>query len=180
MVPTRSVMVPIRSVAVHLAKKCFQDCVVYCLLPPTLVYFAVLKPRLLSVYCLIHCTTTRTTSDTLLICLQCNQSCHQFVAKHTLISFITDLGYFVSWGKHNDQTCISLLDACISEFLTNAPAHADKHIIMTRKKGDFVRNLCCIFDESRVFGYRPLSKPGLFIWTIALKHSKVVFCCEWL
>ena len=30
-------------------------------LPPTLVYFAVLQPGLFSVYCLIHCTTTRTT-----------------------------------------------------------------------------------------------------------------------
>ena len=35
--------------------------VVYCLLPPTLVYFAVLQPGLFSVYCVIHCTTTRTT-----------------------------------------------------------------------------------------------------------------------
>ena len=45
---------------VHLARRGFQDCVVYCLLPPTLVYFVVLQPRLFSVYCLIHCTTTRT------------------------------------------------------------------------------------------------------------------------
>ena len=37
----RSVTVPIPSVAVHLAKRGFQHCVVYCLLPLTLVYFAV-------------------------------------------------------------------------------------------------------------------------------------------
>ena len=56
----RSVNVPIRSVTVHLARS-FQHSVVYCLLPPTLVYLAVLQPGLFSVYCLIHCTTTKTT-----------------------------------------------------------------------------------------------------------------------
>ena len=57
------------SVAVHLARRGFQDCVVYCLLPPMLMYFAELQPELFSVYCLIHWTT----SGTLLIChcLQC-------------------------------------------------------------------------------------------------------------
>ena len=57
--------VPIESVTVHLARRGFQDRVVYCLLPPTLVYFAVLQPGLFSVYCLIHCITTRTTFNEL-------------------------------------------------------------------------------------------------------------------
>ena len=60
MVPERSGTVPIQSVRVHLAKRGFQDCVVYCLLPPALVNFVVLQPGLFSVYCLIHCTTTKT------------------------------------------------------------------------------------------------------------------------
>ena len=120
---------------------------VYCVLPPALVYFAVLQPGLFSVYCLIHCTSTRTTfselsQGTMLVChcLQCNQSCHQFVAKQTLMSFITGLGYFISWGNCSDQTCFPLLDADISKLLTTAPAHVDKHV--TRKKGDYVCNLC--------------------------------------
>ena len=48
-----------------------------------------------------------TTSGTLLIyfCRQCNQSCHQFVAKHTLMSLVIGLGYFVPWNSYNDQTC---------------------------------------------------------------------------
>ena len=46
---------------------------------------------------------------------------------------------------------------------------------MTRKKGDYVCNLCCLCLEYRVFGYRPLSKPGLFLWKKALKHSKEYF-----
>ena len=110
-------------------------------MPPTLVYLAELQPGLFSVYRLIHCTATRTLfselPQTLLIChcLQCNQSCHQFVAKHTLVLFITDLGYFVSWGNYNDQTCFPLLVADISEFLSTAPAHEDKHSRITRKKG---------------------------------------------
>ena len=76
-----------------------------------------------------------TTSGTLLIChyLQCNQSCHQFIAKHTLMSFIADLWYFVSWCNYNDQTCFSFLDAVISELLTTAPVHVDKHIWPERK-----------------------------------------------
>ena len=76
-----------------------------------------------------------TTSGTLLIChcLQCNQSCHQFVAKHTLMSFIADLGYFVSWCNYNDQTCFSPLDTVISELLTTATAQVDKHIWPERK-----------------------------------------------
>ena len=36
-------------------------CIVYCLQPPTLVYFAVLQLGLFSVYCPIHYTTTSTT-----------------------------------------------------------------------------------------------------------------------
>ena len=72
----------------------------------------------------------RTTSGTLLICrcLLCNQNCHQFVAKHALMSFITGFGYFVSWGIYNNQTCFPLLDAVISELLTTASAHMDKHV----------------------------------------------------
>ena len=94
-VPIRSVTVPIRSVTVsirlvtvqiqsitvHLARRRFQDCVVYCLLPPTLVYFAVLQPGLFSVYCLIHCTTTRTTFSAL---LYCNQDCSQCIVSYTV------------------------------------------------------------------------------------------------
>ena len=57
----RSAAIPMRSVTVHMARRGFQDCVVYCLLPPTLVYFAVLQPGLFSVCCLIDCTTTKTT-----------------------------------------------------------------------------------------------------------------------
>ena len=94
------------------------------------------------------------------------------------MSFITDLGYFVSWGNYNDQTCFCLLDTDIIELLTAALAHEDEHIIMTRKKGDYVCNLCCLFYEYRVLGHRPLSKPGLFLWKKALKHSKEYF--EWL
>ena len=56
-----SVMVLIRPVTVHLARRGFQHCVVYCLLPPVVVYFAVLQPGLFRVYSLIHLTTTRTT-----------------------------------------------------------------------------------------------------------------------
>ena len=84
-VPIWPVMVPIKSVMAHLARRGFQHCVVYCVLPPMLVYFAVMRPDL-------HF-------------LQCSQSYHQFVTKHTLMSFITGLGCFVSWGNCNDQTC---------------------------------------------------------------------------
>ena len=42
------VCVPIRSVTVHPARKGFQECVVFCQLRPTLVYFAVLQPGLFS------------------------------------------------------------------------------------------------------------------------------------
>ena len=61
----------------------------------------------------------------------------------SFMSFITGLGYFVSFGNYNDQTCFPLQDAVISQLLTNAPAHIDKH--MTRKKGDYVCNLCYKF-----------------------------------
>ena len=44
------------------------------------------------------------------------------------MSFVTGLGYFVSWGNYYDQTCFPLFDAVISELLTNAPAHVHKHI----------------------------------------------------
>ena len=44
------------------------------------------------------------------------------------MSFITDLGYFVSWGSYNDRTCFSFLDTVISELLTAAPAQIDKYI----------------------------------------------------
>ena len=43
------------------------------------------------------------------------------------MSFIAGLGYFVSWGNYNDQTCFPLLDVVISELLTTAPAHIDKY-----------------------------------------------------
>ena len=66
---------------VHLARKGFQDCVMYCLQHPTLVYFAVLQPGLFSVYCLIHCTTTRTTFSTL---LYCNQDCSLCIVSYTV------------------------------------------------------------------------------------------------
>ena len=133
------ISVAILSVTVHLARRAFQICVVYCLLLPILVYSAVLQPELLSVYC-VHtlynlCHFQWTVSGTLLICcwFQCNQSCHQFVAKHTLMSFITGLGYFVSWGNYSDQTCFPLVGAVISELLTGASAHLDKHIWPKRK-----------------------------------------------
>ena len=92
-VPIRAVTVPIRPVTVNLARKGFMDCVVYCLLPPTFVYFAVLQPALFSVYNYKY-HFQLTTPGPLLICqcLQCNQSCHQFVAKHALMSFVTDFG----------------------------------------------------------------------------------------
>ena len=79
-------------------------------LPPAsnVVYFAVLQPGLFSMYCLMHCTLQpqeppsvdylRHSAD---LPYHCNQSCHQFVAKQTLMSFITGLGYFVSWGNYN-------------------------------------------------------------------------------
>ena len=60
-IPIRPVTIPMRSVTIDLARRGFQDYEVYCLLPPTLAYFAVLQPGLSSLYCLIHCTTTRTT-----------------------------------------------------------------------------------------------------------------------
>ena len=59
-IPTRSVTVPIQSVTVNLARRDLQHCTRYCLLPPALVYFAVIQPGLFSVYCLIRCTTTKT------------------------------------------------------------------------------------------------------------------------
>ena len=58
-----------------------------------------------------------------------------------MMSFITDLGYFVSWGSYTDQTCFPLLDAGISELLTTAPAQIDN---MIRNKSDYVCNLCCL------------------------------------
>ena len=136
MVQIQPVMIQMRSDTVHLARRGFQDCAVYCLLPPSLVYFAVLQPGLFSIFCLIHFVsyTVQPPGPTsvnylrhLLIChcLQCNHSCHQFVAKPTWMSFISGLGYFVSWGNYNDHTCFPLLDA-VSELLTTAPAHVNK------------------------------------------------------
>ena len=52
------ISVPTQSVMVHLARRGFEESVVYCLLPPTLVYFAVMQTGLFSVYFLIHCITT--------------------------------------------------------------------------------------------------------------------------
>ena len=56
------------------------------------------------------------------------------------MSFITGLGYFVSWGNYNDQTCFSLLGAVISNFLTAAPGHVDKYVWPERKV-----NICATF-----------------------------------
>ena len=103
---------------VYLARRGSQNCVVYCLLPPTLVYFAVLQPGLFSVYCLIHRVTTRTT----FICCM-----------------------------------LSLV-----RLLTTAPAHVDKHIWPERKVimcATFV-----VYVRSTVFRWKPLSKPGLFLF----------------
>ena len=44
------------------------------------------------------------------------------------MSFITGLGYFVSWGNYNEQTCFPFLDVVISELLITAPEYVDKHI----------------------------------------------------
>ena len=85
-------------------------------------------------------------------------------------SYLADLGYFVSWGSYNDQTCFSLLDTDVSELVTTALAHVDKHILPERKVimcATFVVYVCSI-----VFGYRPLSKPGLFLWKKAFMRSK--------
>ena len=70
--------------------------------------------------------------------------------------------------------CLPPLDAVISEFLTTAPAHIDKHIWPERKV-----IMCATFvgyvRSIGVFGYWPLSKSGLFLWKKALKHSKEYF-----
>ena len=60
-VPIGSVTVPKWLGPVHLARRGFQHCIEYCLLPPMLVYFAVLQPGLFLASCLIHSKTTRTT-----------------------------------------------------------------------------------------------------------------------
>ena len=49
------------------------------------------------------------------------------------MSFVTDLRYFVSWGSYNEQTSFTLLDVVISELVTTALAHVDKHIRPERK-----------------------------------------------
>ena len=136
-IPIRPVTVPIWSVTVHLARKGFQHCVVYCFQR----WCTLLCCNQGCCQCIVSYSVQPLGSPsvnylgTLLICHcpQCNQSCHRFVAKHTLMSFITDLGYFVSWGNHNEQTIFSLLDAVISELLTTAPAHVDKHMWPERK-----------------------------------------------
>ena len=146
-VPIRPVMVPIWSVVmVHLARRGFQDCTVYWLLPPTLVYFAVQQPWLFSIYCLTHCTTTRTPFSELsqalcwsAIVFSVSRAVISLLPKHTLMSFITGLAYFVSWGTYNNQSCFPLLDAVSSELLTTAPEHLDKHI-----RPHMVYNLCCL------------------------------------
>ena len=105
---------------------------------------------------------------------QCNQSCHQFVAKHTLMSFISGLGHFFFLGSYNDHTCFPFLKAVISELLATAPAHVDKHIWPERKVitcATFVVYVRSII----VFGYWPLPRPGLFLWKKAWKHSKEYF-----
>ena len=133
-------------------------------------------PGLFSVCCFIHSTTTRTTfseqtSGTLLIChcLQCNQSCHQFVAKHTLMSLITGLGYFVSWGNCNDHIfafffwMLSFVNYNCS--CPHTQAYMTRKVIMCATFFVYVRSI-----ESKV-GYWPLSKPGLFFLQKALKHN---------
>ena len=145
-VSIRSVTVPIQSVSVRLVH---QHCVVYCLLPPTLVYFAVLQPGLFSVYCLIHCTTTRTTFSELPQALY--WSAIVFSVSRAVISLLPNILWCdslltldtVSWVGYTDQTYFSFLDAVISELLTIAPAHVDKHI-WPEKNGDNVCYLCSL------------------------------------
>ena len=135
-VQMQPVSVPERSVRVYMLREGFQHCLVYCLLPPRLVYLAVLQLSVLSRILYNHKDPLHwTTSACLLIChcLHCNQSCYQFVTKHTLMSFITSLWYFVSWSNYNDQTCFPSLDAVISELLTTASAHISRHIWPERK-----------------------------------------------
>ena len=41
--------------------------------------------------------------------------------------------------------------------------------------------MCAAFVvEYNVFGYRPLSKPGLYLWKKAFKHSKEYFVSGYL
>ena len=133
-----------------------------------------------TVHCIVLCTVQplgplfSKLSGTLLIChcLQCNQCCHQFVAKHTWTSFFTDPGYFVSWGSYNDQTCFHLLDAVISELLTTASAHASTY---DQKERWLFATFVVYSVRGMASGYWPLSGPGLFLWKKTLKHCKEFF-----
>ena len=82
---------------------------------------------------------------------------------------------FCSWGNNNDQTCFPLLDAVISELLTTASEHVDKHIWPERKVIRHATFVVYVSNKYRVLGYWPLSKPGLFLWKSALKHGKEYF-----
>ena len=89
--------------------------------------------------------TQWTTVGTLLIChcIQWNQSCHQFVAKHTLMSFITGLGFFCFLGQLQWPNLLPLLDAVIGELLTTAP-QVDKHIWPERKVIVYATFVVCV------------------------------------
>ena len=132
-VQIRSVTVPIRSVTVHLARRSFQDCVVFCLLPLTLVYFAMLKPGLFSVYILIYCTTTKTRFSELPQALCC--STIVFSVTRAVIKLLPNilwchllLALDILFPEAIITTKLALLNAAIGELLTTAPAHVDKHI----------------------------------------------------
>ena len=71
-----------------------------------------MQPGLFSVYCLIHCTTTKTALCELpqALCwsafvFSITRAVISLFAKHTLVLFFSCLWYFVSWGNRSDQTC---------------------------------------------------------------------------
>ena len=76
------------------------------------------------------------------------------------------------------MTKFAFLDAVINELLTTAPIHVDKRTWPER------RVIMCatfvVYVMSIVFGYRPLSKPGLFLWKKALKHNEEYFVSDCL
>ena len=178
-------MVPMQSVTVLLARKGFQHYVVYCLLPPTWVYFAVLQPRLFSVYCPIHCTTTKTPLSELpqALCW----SAIVFSVTRAVISLLPNiiwchslLAFDILFPGAVTMTKLASSSECSHEWVADNCSCPCRLAHITRKKGDYVWNLCFLCLECRVFGYnRPLSKPGLFLWKKALKHCKEYFC-EWV
>ena len=94
---------------------------------------------------------SRSLSGTLLIChcLQCNQNCHQFIGKHTLMSFITDLEYFLFPGTVTIPK-VAFLFWTLTLVAENCSCPR-RQAHMTRKKGDYVHYRCCLFLEYRVF-----------------------------